>query len=1291
MKYLKKIIAVALAAGMIISNAPVAGSAANQNSRASKRNHNWYDKCADDIDENYIYEGSDLGIEATEYYTTFKIWAPSATDIKVNIYRKGVNDDDESSKVGSYTLEKMFTNGNRDAWTGVWTIQLVGGDLRGFYYNYTIYTTDITGAHDTKYQVADPYSIAVSADGKRSYITDPDMVSPDGWENDKHIYVDTAKANNVYKVSIKDFSTDTSSGTTSNGKYSAFTEKGATVNNAGELSSGIDYLKELGVTTVQLAPFSDYASDDEYVVANFNAPEPDYASDASNSEAIIKECKAMIQALHNAGISVVMEMPYTHTVTPTESVFEKVVPGYYYRHNTNGTYYTTTDYDNECATERAMYRKYVENSMKYWAEVYHIDGFSIDLVDCFDTKGYYARLDKWLDEVKENVAKTDSRLVIWGDNYTKADRQNKTSIYDNIISSINGSTYGARNEKAIKMYKQQAAMKYATPGILYMDAGEEMCSSVEGTTQQDKSVLEWQKCIDYTDVVSYYRGLMDIRKAFSPLADSQNISNNKEAYVLTNTTEGEWSTMAVLNNDTADDKEIAIPASRGSSDWVIIADGKSAGLVSLGEVSGSTVNVPAYTTMILVDKESSLQVSVPEEKGRVIIDYLRTDGYGNSSFETPLRESITLYGTVGTGFVVPQNLNISSYYDLINAEYGKKGVFETGTIRLRYYYSAKYKPDDLVDGIVNDGHYCEEVRFKVTDPAYTEVRVDNKKLTPDSNGYYTVSYADKEQTIKLIDNNGCNVQLYIKVLENHIPNNNDCTKDSVCTICGKVFPAQTSHKYSDSWSKDDTYHWKVCENDGCEVTSTKTEHSGTDDGDCTTPVICECGQIVTAAKAEHTYGEWKSNGDGTHTRKCTIQGCTAEETKDCEGGEATCTKKAVCTYCNSEYGALNPSNHSGSVEWVQTEGTHQKKYECCGAEYEAVESHKWENGHCSVCGYGCEHTGGEATCTEKAVCAICKLPYGKVDANNHTGTEEYIKTSTTHEKKYTCCGKVTLVKENHKWKDGVCEICDYKCVHTGGEANCTSGAICENCGMEYTDKEPSKHTGNPEWVQTKDTHKKAYDCCGLEVSAREEHIWEAGVCKICAYHCQHTGGEATCIQKAQCAICNEEYGTYNLGVHKGLKLVEGKAATKTEEGNIEYWHCEDCDRYYVEDNGYVEIQKADTVIAKIADNNNSNGAGSGDAGSNGTGAGSGDAGSNDTGAGSGDAGSNGTEAGSGDVGSNDTGADSGSAGANDTATEVKETPDTADNNSIFVWLLMLSVGGMTVCMAVSSKKRRTNR
>ena len=175
MKYLKKIIAVVLAAGMIISNAPVAGSAANQNSRASKRTYNWYDKCADDIDENYTYEGLDLGIEATEDYTTFKIWAPSATYIKVNIYRKGVNDDDESSKVGSFTLEKMFANGNRDVWTGVWTLTLIG-DWRGFYYNYTISTTNITGAHDTKYQVADPYSVAVSADGKRSYITDPDMV-----------------------------------------------------------------------------------------------------------------------------------------------------------------------------------------------------------------------------------------------------------------------------------------------------------------------------------------------------------------------------------------------------------------------------------------------------------------------------------------------------------------------------------------------------------------------------------------------------------------------------------------------------------------------------------------------------------------------------------------------------------------------------------------------------------------------------------------------------------------------------------------------------------------------------------------------------------------------------------------------------------------------------------------------------------------------------------------------------------------------------------------------------------
>ena len=382
--------------------------------------------------------------------------------------------------------------------------------------------------------------------------------------------------------------------------------------------------------------------------------------------------------------------------------------------------------------------------------------------------------------------------------------------------------------------------------------------------------------------------------------------------------------------------------------------------------------------------------------------------------------------------------------------------------------------------------------------------------------------------------------------------NSDCTKESICSVCRKIFLAQANHKFSDTWTKDDTYHWKVCENDGCTVTTTKTKHSGTDDGDCTTPVICECGEIVTAAKAEHIYGEWKSNGNGTHTHKCTTAGCTIEETESCVGGTATCKKRAVCTDCNAEYGTLNPANHSGNQVWVQTEKTHQKKYDCCGAEVTNIEDHIWENGHCTVCGYDCIHKGGEATCTQKAVCDTCHSEYGEINADNHTGTEKWTQTATTHEKKYDCCGKVTIAQENHNWKDGACETCGYVCVHSGGEATCTKGAVCETCSKEYTDKDMANHSGKVVWVQTEKTHKQAYDCCDKEVSTSEAHSWKNGVCTVCDYQCKHAGGSATCVKKAVCTICSEEYGTYNMSIHEGLKSVAAKAATRTDEGNIEY-------------------------------------------------------------------------------------------------------------------------------------------
>jgi len=873
-----------------------------------------------------------------------------------------------------------------------------------------------------------------------------------------------------------------------------------------------------------------------------------------------------------------------------------------------------------------MYRSYMVNSMKYWAEEYHVDGFSLDLIDCVNVKYKgSSHVYKWLDEIKTSLAKEDANLVIWGDNYTKEERQNKTSSYDEIIGSTGG-TYGERNEKAVKIYKQKAAMKYAKPGTLFMDGGEEMCNSVEGRTLADSSYVEWKDSAEYADVVSYYRGLMEIRKAFSPLAKSQTIKNS-EAYVLTGTKDDEWNTMAVLNNESDVSKEITIPVQgRAATDWVVIANGESAGVVSLGEVAGSVITVPAYTTMILVDKESFDDVAVTSSKGKVIVNYVIKDS------DQKLRESITLQGTSGTNYAVP-DIKIPSGYNFLSKTGDEKGVYTSETQTVTYYYNA-INPDTVVNGIKNNGVYCEKAQFKVTSSDYTQVMAGNKTLTPDADGIYTVSAADGTQTITLTDNEGYSIYLSVTVNANHTIDNSDCTKESICSVCGKIFLAQANHKFSDTWTKDDTYHWKVCENDGCMVTTTKTKHSGTDDGDCTTPVICECGEIVTAAKSEHIYGEWKSNGNGTHTHKCTTAGCTIEETESCVGGAATCKKRAVCTDCNAEYGTLNPANHSGNQVWVQTEKTHQKKYDCCGAEVTNIEDHIWDNGHCTVCGYDCIHKGGEATCTQKAVCDTCNSEYGEINADNHTGTEKWTQTATTHEKKYDCCGKVTIAQENHNWKDGACETCGYVCVHSGGEATCTKGAVCETCGKEYTDKDMANHSGKVVWVQTEKTHKQAYDCCDKEVSTSEAHGWKNGVCTVCDYQCKHAGGSATCVKKAVCTICSEEYGTYNMSIHEGLKSVAAKAATRTDEGNIEYWYCKDCDRYYIKQDGLVEIEKSQTVVAKITDTTSSD--------------------------------------------------DTGKGGKTETVKE--QTPDTGDNKRVFAWLLMFIIGGAAAGLTIKGKK-----
>ena len=181
----------------------------------------------------------------------------------------------------------------------------------------------------------------------------------------------------------------------------------------------------------------------------------------------------------------------------------------------------------------------------------------------------------------------------------------------------------------------------------------------------------------------------------------------------------------------------------------------------------------------------------------------------------------------------------------------------------------------------------------------------------------------------------------------------------------------------------------------------------------------------------------------------------------------------------------------------------------------------------------CSHTGGTATCTDKAICGICSNQYGSVDATNHTKEAKWIQHSDGHSKVYQCCGAEQVGKQPHQWKDTACEICGATCNHTGGTATCEAPAVCVNCGQPYGQTDPANHTQLAQWTQTAQTHMQSYGCCGAVVVDLAEHDWKNGVCAVCGYGCAHTGGTATCRQAAVCVKCGVSYGGYDRNNHAG--------------------------------------------------------------------------------------------------------------------------------------------------------------
>lgn len=429
------------------------------------------------FEDMYTYNG-DLGAIYTPDKTTFKLWAPTAKDVKVKLYDNGT----AGSELATYSMIKQDK--------GVWVYTL-SGDLHKQYYTY-----EVTVGGKTV-EVVDPYARAVGTNGKRGMIIDLSRTNPSGWEIDSHVTVANQTDAIIYELHVRDLSMHSDSGITNKGKYKGLIESG-TKNSLGQ-STGLDHIKELGVTHIHLLPVYDYLSVDEskvdipqfnwgYDPQNYNVPEGFYSTDPSDGEVRIKEFKEMVQGLHDNDLGVIMDVVYNHLGGDgSQSNLNLIVPGYYFRMNEDGSFSNGSGCGNETASERSMMRKFMVDSVKYWAQEYNIDGFRFDLMGLHDIDTMNLireELDKINPEIimygegwtggdtplpessralKKNVANLDSRIAAFSDDIRDG---LKGSVFDEkAVAFINGTTNDA--EKAAESIKFGVVASTEHPQIDY--------------------------------------------------------------------------------------------------------------------------------------------------------------------------------------------------------------------------------------------------------------------------------------------------------------------------------------------------------------------------------------------------------------------------------------------------------------------------------------------------------------------------------------------------------------------------------------------------------------------------------------------------------------------------------------------------------------------------------------------------------------------------------------------------------------------------------------------------------
>ena len=345
-----------------------------------------------------FYQGNDLGVFWSPEKTIVKIWAPTAHLIELRLYKDGQS--------GEHFHKTTLQPDGKGLWSTI-----LKGDYEGKFYTLKI--------NDGEWleEVPDIYARCVGVNGKRGMIFNPKKTNPENWDSDKCIDLPCFTDAIIYETHVRDFSIAMNSGIKNKGKYLGFTEENTKTKNGA--STGLSHLKELGITHVHLLPVSDFITIDEehpaekynwgYDPQHYDAPEGWYATNPHDGTVRIKEIKKLVQSLHQNNIGVILDVVYNHTYFTKESVFNQTVPGYFYRQKRDGSFANASGCGNEIATERAMVRKYIVDSLKYWAAEFHIDGFRFDLMGIYDLET--------MQQIRDELNKIKPGFLLYGEGW----------------------------------------------------------------------------------------------------------------------------------------------------------------------------------------------------------------------------------------------------------------------------------------------------------------------------------------------------------------------------------------------------------------------------------------------------------------------------------------------------------------------------------------------------------------------------------------------------------------------------------------------------------------------------------------------------------------------------------------------------------------------------------------------------------------------------------------------------------------------------------------------------------